>query len=72
MKSSVMFLKAATINMQHQHHNHNQQTGTIYTCPMHPEVKPDKPGNCPKCGMNLIEKNRVLITISGQHRRLCV
>jgi hypothetical protein len=24
-----------------------------YTCPMHPEVSPDKPGNCPKCGMKL-------------------
>jgi len=24
-----------------------------YTCPMHPEVVQDKPGNCPKCGMKL-------------------
>ncbi|HQT95563.1 MAG TPA: HAD-IC family P-type ATPase, partial [Thermoanaerobaculaceae bacterium] len=27
-------------------------TGT-YTCPMHPEVRADKPGPCPKCGMAL-------------------
>ena len=27
--------------------------GTIYTCPMHPEVQQDHPGNCPKCGMSL-------------------
>jgi hypothetical protein len=27
--------------------------GTIYTCPMHPEVKMEKPGDCPKCGMKL-------------------
>ncbi|MBK6294656.1 MAG: heavy metal translocating P-type ATPase [Rhodoferax sp.] len=27
--------------------------GTIYTCPMHPEVEQDHPGNCPKCGMTL-------------------
>jgi len=24
-----------------------------YTCPMHPEVQQDKPGNCPICGMAL-------------------
>jgi len=24
-----------------------------YVCPMHPEVRQDKPGNCPKCGMEL-------------------
>ena len=28
----------------------------IYTCVMHPEVKMDKPGNCPKCGMKLVKK----------------
>ena len=28
----------------------------IYTCPMHPEVQMDRPGKCPKCGMELIEK----------------
>ena len=27
--------------------------GAIYTCPMHPEVRQDKPGACPKCGMAL-------------------
>jgi outer membrane biogenesis lipoprotein LolB len=27
-----------------------------YTCSMHPEVVQDKPGDCPKCGMKLVEK----------------
>ncbi|HZW24192.1 MAG TPA: heavy metal translocating P-type ATPase [Gallionella sp.] len=27
--------------------------GAIYTCPMHPEIRQPKPGNCPKCGMTL-------------------
>ena len=31
----------------------NAQTGTIYTCPMHPEVRQPSPGVCPKCGMTL-------------------
>jgi Cu+-exporting ATPase len=27
--------------------------GTIYICPMHPEVRQEGPGSCPKCGMAL-------------------
>lgn len=27
--------------------------GTIYTCPMHPEIRQVGPGNCPICGMAL-------------------
>jgi hypothetical protein len=27
-----------------------------YACPMHPEVVSDKAGKCPKCGMNLTQK----------------
>jgi P-type Cu2+ transporter len=25
-----------------------------YTCPMHPEIRQEKPGMCPECGMNLV------------------
>lgn len=36
---------------------HQAQKGSdkevIYICPMHPEVRVNKPGNCPKCGMAL-------------------
>jgi Cu+-exporting ATPase len=28
-------------------------TGAVYTCPMHPEIRQNHPGNCPKCGMTL-------------------
>ncbi len=34
--------------MEHQHQQKK------YTCPMHPEIVQDGPGNCPKCGMNLV------------------
>jgi len=45
----------------HSHHQHAQHAvvaapaaaGTIYTCPMHPEVRQIGPGTCPKCGMTL-------------------
>jgi len=48
---------------QHHHHHHpaapapapvaQGKPGTVYTCPMHPEIRQDHPGNCPKCGMSL-------------------
>ncbi|GLB51466.1 copper-translocating P-type ATPase [Neptunitalea chrysea] len=34
----------------------SKQTTTIYTCPMHPEVKQDAPGSCTICGMELVSK----------------
>jgi len=33
-----------------------KEEGVYYTCPMHPEVKKDEPGNCPICGMDLVRK----------------
>ena len=27
--------------------------GTVYTCPMHPQIRRNEPGNCPICGMTL-------------------
>ena len=33
------------------------QGKAIYTCPMHPEIQQDHPGNCPKCGMTLEVKS---------------
>lgn len=40
-------------------HSHQQTTpikappGSIYTCPMHPEIQQSTPGSCPICGMAL-------------------
>jgi Cu+-exporting ATPase len=53
----------------HPHHDHSAQrlsavdaslsnpaptgSGTIWTCPMHPQIRWDHPGDCPICGMAL-------------------
>lgn len=34
----------------------NQRQKEVYTCPMHPQIIRDKPGNCPICGMTLVKK----------------
>ena len=38
--------------------------GTIYTCPMHPQIRRNAPGNCPICGMTL-EPLRPTAEVSG-------
>jgi len=48
----------------HHHQSHDQRglasaavasaaEGSLYTCPMHPEILKETPGDCPKCGMAL-------------------
>ncbi len=35
-------------------HTHTEKE--VYTCPMHPQIIRDKPGDCPICGMKLVKK----------------
>jgi len=39
----------------------------FYTCPMHPEIHQDHPGNCPKCGMTLEKEVEALPTVKTQY-----
>ncbi|HCR54549.1 MAG TPA: efflux RND transporter periplasmic adaptor subunit, partial [Cytophagales bacterium] len=32
----------------------DHQKGSVWTCSMHPQIRSDKPGKCPICGMTLI------------------
>ena len=42
-----------------------QQSQTIYTCPMHPEVVRSAPGRGPKCGMTLVKAKEQHV---GEHQ----
>ena len=58
--SALVLLAMHTGIAQHSHQQHQtaqqqEQANTQkYTCIMHPEVITDQPGNCPKCGMQLV------------------
>ncbi|MHB9154433.1 MAG: heavy metal-binding domain-containing protein [Endomicrobiales bacterium] len=42
-------------------------TETVYSCPMHPEVRSDQPGKCPNCGMDLEAKQAVKYRLKKDH-----
>jgi len=56
--SAAAQVGAIDLNRPGSEHNYEQEheKKQKYTCPMHPEVITDHPGNCPKCGMTLVPK----------------
>ncbi|MHB8970673.1 MAG: heavy metal translocating P-type ATPase [Pirellulaceae bacterium] len=51
-------------------HEEKPEGTAIYTCPMHPEVQQDHPGDCPKCGMALEPKTVAAGTADGEDTEL--
>jgi hypothetical protein len=45
-----------------------QENRPKYTCPMHPDVVMDHPGNCPKCGMKLEPMKSKTHETHGTHK----
>lgn len=68
--SIALFGLVACKSKPDKHTHTGQEAGTLYTCPMHPEVVKDKPGKCPICGMNLVSKedNKELVVDSSISR----
>jgi hypothetical protein len=54
-----LFAAASALHAQDAVHARSTAaaTQTRYTCPMHPEVVSDRPGTCPKCGMELVAQH---------------
>lgn len=47
--------RAAEVQIEGQEgHDHASEDPTTWTCSMHPQIKQDKPGQCPICAMDLI------------------
>ncbi|HEX3008148.1 MAG TPA: heavy metal-binding domain-containing protein, partial [Bacteroidales bacterium] len=53
----LFFHKPATTTEKHNHTSEEAQA-TVWTCSMHPQIRMDKPGKCPICGMDLIPLNQ--------------
>ena len=47
---------------EHDGHDHESEDPTTWTCSMHPQIKQDKPGQCPICAMDLIPLTTVAST----------
>ena len=54
--SLFMIASTVTLAQNKEKSSKGAEQKTIYTCSMHPEIMSSKKGNCPKCGMKLIEK----------------
>lgn len=60
MKQKIIFLSITILfalsGCKSKNENHaGHDSGTYYTCPMHPTVKSNSPGSCPVCNMSLIK-----------------
>lgn len=47
-------------------HEHSEDENAIWTCAMHPQIRMDKPGQCPICGMDLIPLKKSNVEIDEQ------
>ena len=65
-----MFLATPAVVKHEEKKGQKPKGQAIYTCPMHPEVQQDHPGNCPKCGMALEPKTATAGPDEGQNAEL--
>ena len=52
----VLGLGSLTIGCRNASHGKTAAAAEVWSCPMHPQIVSDKPGNCPICGMPLAKR----------------
>lgn len=74
----ILCLFASTNSVFAQKSKGNQKSDTTtviklanHTCPMHPEVTSDKPGQCTKCGMNLTQSKKEQMKVEVMKTYYC-
>ncbi|MDO9276377.1 MAG: efflux RND transporter periplasmic adaptor subunit [Lutibacter sp.] len=53
-----LFFHSSPTAEEDKNHSAEEQKTEIWTCSMHPQIRMDKPGKCPICGMDLILLNQ--------------
>jgi Heavy metal binding domain len=54
LPSSALVQPAGDLRREDVAPTDRKAAATVYTCPMHPEVRRSQPGRCPKCNMALV------------------
>ena len=54
LQSALLLLVAALLVAPLACHRGSREAALTYYCPMHPDYRADKPGDCPICGMRLV------------------
>lgn len=56
---SYMLILLLFVSCNDSGHKDHKDAKDEYTCPMHPEIVKDNPGQCPICGMDLVKRTNV-------------
>jgi len=70
---SLLFIvscNSGNTNSQNQEETQNGVSESYYTCTMHPEIHSDEPGNCPKCGMELVKAETSSMDTTHMHHNM--
>ncbi len=69
------WIRSGSENMAESKVEPNHDKATVFTCPMHPQIRQQNPGSCPICGMKLVPATTspstgLSVTIEPAARRL--